>query len=310
MASLSRILLLALIAALFSTAARAEEDDDGVRYINFVSFRPEIIQLYWIDQSNHDKEIRVDAVQPYRVSRHETHAGHVFAYYVGQERHTVVIEQQPQQQESAQMELIRHENHHQEVSIPVLCSTTEGDLRITVQPSWSPFGAARFLDLVHRNYFEGCALNRVVKKFLVQFGISANYQMRTIHRSDTIPDDVVRGDVLPFQPGYMAYAGSGPNSRTTEMFIVMPDTPSHQLKAFGQNPWETPFATLHPDDVNEVVANFFSYGDMPPWGKGPNPQLIYKQDGYNYLAREFPDMSYIQECNIVSRFVDAEEEEL
>ena len=310
MTSLSLILFLALVATIFSTVAHAVNDDEnGVRYINFVSFRPEIIQLYWIDQTtSHEKEIRVDAVQPYRVSRHKTHAGHAFAYYIGQERHRVDIN--IEQQSSEQMELIMHDNHKEEVSIPVLCSTTEGDLRITVQPSWSPFGAARFLDLVHRNYFEGCALNRVVKKFLVQFGISADYKMRTDHRSDTIPDDAVRRDVLPFQPGYMAYAGSGPNSRTTEMFIVMPDTPAHQLNAFGQNPWETPFATVHPDDVNEVVASFFSYGDMPPWGKGPNPQLIYQQDGYDYLAKEFPDMSYIQQCNIVSRFIDGEEEEL
>jgi cyclophilin family peptidyl-prolyl cis-trans isomerase len=155
-------------------------------------------------------------------------------------------------------------------------------------------------------YFDGCALNRVVKQFLTQFGISADYDMRTEWRSANIPDDAKQG--IAFRPGFMAYAGSGPNSRSTEMFIVMPDTPPHQLGAFGtDNPWETPFAYVDETSLNEVVAKWYAYGDMPPWGQGPDPQKIYKEDGYEYLAKQFPRMDYMTECRIVS--VDNEEEE-
>lgn len=52
-----------------------------------------------------------------------------------------------------------------------------------------------------------------------------------------IADDELGDHVPPFEPGMMSYAGSGPNSRTSEMFFVMPDCPHHQLVAFGQNPW-------------------------------------------------------------------------
>ena len=278
MALLHLFLFLTLVAAVCSQPASV---------VSFISFRPEPIKLYWFDATE-DSEFPVDDVPPYHVSRHETHVGHVFVYYVGQERHTVTIT------EEKQVHLIPAPND----SIPVVCSTTEGDLRITVQPSWSPYGAARFLELVALEYFDGCALNRVVKQFLTQFGISADYSMRTDYRSNSIPDDVARHDILPFQPGYMAYAGSGLNSRSTEMFIVMPETREHQLEAFGRNSWETPFATLHPDDL-AVVAKWFSYGDMPPWGTGPDPQLIYKQNGYEYLAKQFPEMSYIRQCKIL-----------
>ena len=163
-------------------------------------------------------------------------------------------------------------------------------INIAVHPAWSPRGAARFLDLVTTGFFDGVALNRVVPRFLTQFGIGAtrwetanpshvpmrvsmphapppsfhlihtpNHPTLTPHpcthapthprdhatprenqrkwRSASIEDDPSVGQ--PFKPGTLAYAGSGPNSRTTEMFVVMPGTPAGQLQHFGTNPWET-----------------------------------------------------------------------
>ena len=46
-------------------------------------------------------------------------------------------------------------------------------MNIAVHPAWSPRGAARFLDLVNTGFFDGVALNRVVPRFLTQFGIGA-----------------------------------------------------------------------------------------------------------------------------------------
>ena len=44
----------------------------------------------------------------------------------------------------------------------------------------------------------------------------------------------------------------------------MPGTSQGQLEYFGVNPWETPFGII--DQVEQTaVANWFSYGDMPPW---------------------------------------------
>ena len=117
-----------------------------------------------------------------------------------------------------------------------------------------------------------------------------------------------------FQPGYMSYAGSGKDSRSTEVFIVMPGTLQRQLDYFGTNSWETPFGYVEMDDVNNVVAKWHSYGDIPPYGNGPDPQRIYQKDGYEYLKQEFPQMSYIQTCSIIDSFTNYahndEEEEL
>lgn len=175
-----------------------------------------------------------------------------------------------------------------------------GKIGFTVYPDWSPRGAGRFLELVRKHFFDGCAINRVVPEFLAQFGIAEDYEARSWWRARTIPDDP--SQKIPFKPGYVAFAGSGPNSRSTEMFVAMPGTSQHQLSAFGNNVWETPFAVADDDAVEHVLPMFLNpYGDMGPWGKGPDPQKIYKKDGYDYLHREFPLLARFESCRVKER---------
>lgn len=258
--------------------------------VSFLNFSPNSIKLYWVDED--DQDVFVESIEAYHEASTDTHVGHTFAFFYGDERETVSIS------EDQTVHIVGLDPDEEDESIPVDCTTTEGTLHITVKPEWSPRGAARFLELINMDYFEGCALNRCVKNFLTQFGISKDFDYRTAYRQANILDDAPVDDV-PFRPGYMAYAGSGPNSRSTEMFIVMPGTSEHQLAHFGDNPWETPFGFVDPEDVANVVAKWHSYGDMPPWGQGPNPQLIYQEDGYEYLARDFPELSYIESCQIL-----------
>ena len=49
--------------------------------------------------------------------------------------------------------------------------TTKGDFVIEVHRDWSPLGADRFYNLVKIGYFNDVAFFRVVKGFMVQFGI-------------------------------------------------------------------------------------------------------------------------------------------
>lgn len=200
-------------------------------------------------------------------------------------------------------------------ALTVRCTTTaEGNtktnqpLDIMVHPSWSPRGASRFLELVRQDYYDGVALNRVVPKFLTQFGISADHELRTEFRRKPIPDDPPPEPRIAFSPGMLAYAGSGPDSRTAEIFVVMPGTEQSQLDYFGKNPWETPFAMVKGPVEESPVARWFSYGDMPPWGAGPDSGRIYEKDGYEYLERKFPKLDYIETCYIVEEEDDDTEE--
>jgi peptidyl-prolyl cis-trans isomerase A (cyclophilin A) len=283
----SRILLLLVAHVLNFTLAE-------VIKASFINFSGKPLELFWFDESS-QSEIEVDSLVPYLEVVHETSLGHTFVYYFRQERHTVSIQS-------------NHETHAIGYdTVQVLCSTSTGDLRVAVKPDWSPLGAGRFLELVQRNYFDGCGLNRVVKEFLTQFGIGADHELRTEYRTANIKDDVPKG--IAFRPGYMSYAGSGPDSRSNEIFIVMPDTGEEQLAYFGsENVWETPFGYVEPESLS-TVGEWYEYGDMPPWGTGPDPQRIYEEDGYEYLKREFPKLSYIHECRILTseRADDAEE---
>ncbi|KAL3910738.1 MAG: hypothetical protein SGILL_007573 [Bacillariaceae sp.] len=294
MKSLAMILLATLVAATVVVVTA----DESVA-VTFINFSDDPLPLYFYNGEDYKQ---VGTVHPYSTMGQKTFVGHQFAY--GEDKIPYVVEEGFVSNGKAVVPIFDHDDYdddavESEASINVLCGTTKGDLHITVKPLWSPLGAVRFLELVDEEYFDGCALNRVVPKFLTQLGIGADYHQRTKYRQANIPDDAPQG--ISFEPGTMAYAGSGPNSRSSEFFIVMPDTPESQLKYFGTNPWETPFGFVDPEDVKNVVGAWHSYGDMPPWGKGPDPQKIYPENGYEYLKQGFPELDYIQTCDIVDR---------
>lgn len=169
---------------------------------------------------------------------------------------------------------------------------------IMVKPYWAPIGAHRFLQLVREQYYDGVAFNRAVPGFLTQFGIARDYEQRSKWDSLTILDDTTFEE---FKPGYISFAGSGKDSRTTEIFIVMPNVEQEQLDYFGENSWETAFAYISEEDILKFGEWVYTdYGDMPPWGKGPDSSRIYDEDGYDYLESGFPNLSYIDRCYVVS----------
>lgn len=269
-----------------------------------------VVALFWQDVSDSTNLVQVASIQPGEGIRIDSHVGHSFVYTLPQQQDQKITETVT----SAHVSFIIGPDE-----VDVDCQTSTGIIHTHIRPHWSPFGAARFLKLVDIGYFDGCALNRAVPNFLVQFGISADFEKRTQWRSANILDDHIGDESVPdeaksFQAGYLSYAGSGADSRSTEIFVVRSDTPQRQIDAFGSNSWETPFGFVDPDDVSTVVAKWYAYGDMPPWGQGPDPQKIYKRDGYDtYLKTQFPKMSYIQQCQIVgdkyySRSGEEEEE--
>mmetsp|Transcript_27637 Transcript_27637/g.49315 ORF Transcript_27637/g.49315 Transcript_27637/m.49315 type:complete len:252 (-) Transcript_27637:125-880(-) len=175
----------------------------------------------------------------------------------------------------------------------VECETTVGNFTAEVHPEWAPLGAARFLGLVESGFFDNTALYRVVPNFLVQFGIAADPQVtRRWHREGRIKDDPNLG--IPVKRGTMAFAGSGRNSRTTQVWISFKDS-----KRLGKAPWETPFAQV--TEGMGVVDRFYSgYGDMEAFGgRSPNPGLMSKM-GDAYVKKAFPKISYITSCKLRS----------
>lgn len=110
------------------------------------------------------------------------------------------------------------------------------------------------MELFERKFFDGSHFFRVVPNFLVQFGISysKDHELQQFARS-TIPDDPPQG--RPFHKGTISYAGSGDNSRNSQMFISYGSAPS-----LGKEKWETPVGEVI--EGMENVEALYSYGDM------------------------------------------------
>ena len=181
----------------------------------------------------------------------------------------------------------------------VQCGTSKGDFTMELHRSWSPIGYDRAVELFDRGFFDGSHFYRVVPKFLVQFGISYTTDVDLKHFAQTpIPDDPTHDPVIPFQEGTISYAGSGDHSRTSQLFISYGAS-----KALGTQKWETPVGMVI--EGMENIRNLYSYGDMPPWGKGPVQGKIHS--GRSYIEDNFPLSDKFLSCT-VKRLSEGEEE--
>jgi len=171
----------------------------------------------------------------------------------------------------------------------VQCKSTKGSFVIEVLQDWSPLGARRFLDLVEVGFFTDIGLYRCVENFLTQFGITDNPELKHWHNNN-IPDDP--NLQLGIKKYYVSYAGGGPNTRSTQIFIAFED-----LDFLGKEPWETPFGRIV--EGFEVIDSLYTgYGDIAGFGTGPDQQRIY-QEGNQYLRENFPALDYIESCEFV-----------
>mmetsp|Transcript_12235 Transcript_12235/g.16784 ORF Transcript_12235/g.16784 Transcript_12235/m.16784 type:complete len:258 (-) Transcript_12235:1900-2673(-) len=181
-------------------------------------------------------------------------------------------------------------NEDSKEDLPLVhCETTKGPLTIEVHKDWSPLGAERFLDLVQDNFFTDIAFFRCVERFLTQFGISENPEKKHWH-NENIPDDPNLH--LGIRKNVVSFAGGGANTRSTQLFIAFED-----LDFLGKEPWETPFAMVI-EGESTLKYLYKGYGDIPPFGRGPDQQKIHNQ-GNAYIRRNFPKIDFINSCELV-----------
>lgn len=165
--------------------------------------------------------------------------------------------------------------------------TTQGDVLIDVHRDWAPQGADRFYNLVRIGYFEDVAFFRVIAGFMAQVGIHGDPQVNTVWRPARIPDDPVK---QPNVRGRVTFATSGPNSRTTQLFINFGN--NQQLDGMGF----APFGEVR--DMAVVDRLYAGYGEGAPGGRGPSQGRV-QAEGNRYLRAEFPQLDYIKKASLV-----------
>jgi peptidyl-prolyl cis-trans isomerase A (cyclophilin A) len=165
--------------------------------------------------------------------------------------------------------------------------TSAGSFVIEVHRDWAPKGADRFYNLVKNGFFDNCRFFRVVKGFMVQFGINGDPAIQKHWADANIPDDPVTQKNLR---GYVTFAKtSAPNSRSTQVFINFTDRntflDSQGFAPFGQ-------VTSGMDIVDKLYSE---YGDTPS-----NQQPRIQAEGNKFLNTAYPKLDYVTKARIAS----------
>lgn len=159
---------------------------------------------------------------------------------------------------------------------------TRDTFDIEVHRDWAPNGADRFYSLVKAGFYDRCSFFRVLPYFMVQFGINGDPKIQTAWRAQTIPDDAVK---MSNKAGYVSFAMTGANTRTTQVFINYRDNLILDAQGFA------PFGVVV-EGMNNVRELESKFGDRPD-------QKRIEREGNAYLMREFPGLSLITRATIV-----------
>lgn len=169
-------------------------------------------------------------------------------------------------------------------------TTTKGDFVITVTRAWSPLGADRFYNLVRHHFYDNTSFFRVLKGFVVQWGISAYPPVTAAWEHAPIKDDPVVQSNLR---GYVTYAKTGdPDTRTTEVFINLNE--NQRLDTMGGF---APFGQVT-EGMDVVDALYSGYGEGAPSGQGPEQDKIQKL-GKSYLDKGFDKLDSIKTTALI-----------
>jgi peptidyl-prolyl cis-trans isomerase A (cyclophilin A) len=167
----------------------------------------------------------------------------------------------------------------------VAFKTTKGTFVVTVHRAWAPRGADRFYNLVRARFFDGDEFFRVLKGFVVQFGISGFPSVSSAWQNAVIKDDPVKASNTP---GTITFADAGPDTRTTQVFVNLGNNASN---LDGQG-----FAPFGKVTKGMAVVNklFGGYGDAPSQDQG---QIA--SQGNSFLKKHFPKLDAIVSARLV-----------
>ena len=165
--------------------------------------------------------------------------------------------------------------------------TSKGVFVIEVRREAAPNGADRFYNLVKNGYYDNTRFFRVVTGFMVQFGIHGDPNISAKWRNTTIKDDPVK---TTNGRGFVTFATSGPDSRTTQVFINYTDNGALDRRGFS------PFGKVI-SGMSVVDTLYGDYGDAPPQGTGPDQGRL-QLEGNSYLAKGYPKLDYVKKATI------------
>jgi len=161
--------------------------------------------------------------------------------------------------------------------------TTAGTFVLRVEREWSPHGADRFYNFARSGYLNEQRFTRVVPDFICQWGIHGDPAVAQAWRSATIPDDPVR---VSNTRGRIAYAMTGPDTRTTQFYISVVDNSRLDEQGFS------PFGEVI--EGMAVVDRIYSgYGEDAGGGVRRGNQDPLFAGGNRYIDEQYPELDHV-----------------
>lgn len=163
-------------------------------------------------------------------------------------------------------------------------TTGMGSFSVSVNRSWAPLGADHFYSLVEDGFYDDAAFFRVVPNFVVQFGI-AGTPSNNVKWDTPIRDDPVK---VSNRAGTLVYATSGPNSRTTQVFINYVPNAGLDRQGFA------PFGQIDAAGL-AIVEKVFNPTPASPQGVD---QTQYKARGNAWIRQKYPGVTFITKATV------------
>jgi cyclophilin family peptidyl-prolyl cis-trans isomerase len=160
----------------------------------------------------------------------------------------------------------------------VRIDTSKGRFVSQVTRALAPRGADRFYHLVETGFYDDSRFFRVIAGRFAQFGIPGNPAIAGIWRNPSFPDDPVRASNTR---GTFAYAMTGPDARTTQIYINTSDQLQQDAQGFA------PFGKVV-EGMDVVDQLYSAYGERSGSGMRAGRQGKLFEEGNAYLDREFP----------------------
>jgi homoserine O-acetyltransferase len=160
----------------------------------------------------------------------------------------------------------------------VRIDSNKGPFVLEVTRALAPRGADRFYHLVETGFYDDSRFFRVIAGRFAQFGIPGHPAIAGIWRNQSFPDDPVRARNTR---GTFAFAMTGPDARTTQIYINTSDQLQQDAQGFA------PFGKVV--EGMEVVDQLYSgYAERSGSGMRAGRQNKLFEEGNVYLDREFP----------------------
>ncbi|MBS1855230.1 MAG: peptidylprolyl isomerase [Acidobacteria bacterium] len=170
----------------------------------------------------------------------------------------------------------------------VRIETTHGAFTLEARRAWAPVGADCFYNLVRAGFYDDSRFYRVTSRF-AQFGIAGRPEIARIWRAVTIADDPVRASNTR---GRFAFAMTGPNARTTQIFICRTDMSAQDREGFA------PLGEVV-EGMDVVDRLYDGYGETSGGGMRAGHQGRIFDEGNPHLDRDFPLLDHLVRARLV-----------